>query len=135
MPGNRASAARERAFSVAHFRSRVRRQRECRGSAKLLGIVSEEIQARRFLASGRVQGVGYRMFVQDKAEEIGVSGYVRNRRDGAVEVFAMGTTKQLQELRSALAKGPTMSRVSSLDEKPDRLDSRYARDFTIELTI
>jgi len=105
------------------------------GSAKLFSIVSENIQARRFLVHGRVQGVGYRIFVQHAAEEVGVSGYVRNRRDGAVEVFAMGTPKQLQEFRNALAEGPLMSRVSSLDEKPDVLDTRYARDFTIEMTI
>jgi acylphosphatase len=97
--------------------------------------VSEEIQARRFLVSGRVQGVGYRIFVQDAAEKIGIHGYVRNRRDGEVEVFAMGTPKQLGELRGTLAKGPLMSRVVNLSEEPDMLDTRYARDFTIELTI
>lgn len=126
MPPSNATA------SVAQIR---RRERIAQGSAKLFGIVSEEIQARRFIVNGRVQGVGYRNFAQHTAEQIGVHGYVRNRRDGAVEVLAMGTSKQLQELRGALAKGPFMSRVTNLNEEPDVLDSRYAGDFTIEMTI
>jgi len=97
--------------------------------------VSEEIQARRFRLGGRVQGVGFRNFAQHAAEKLGVHGYVRNRRDGHVEVFAMGTPKQLLQLRQALAKGPLMSYVAELNVEPDVLDPRYADDFTIEMTI
>lgn len=48
-------------------------------------------------ATGRVQGVGYRYFVTDIAREYGVSGYVRNRGNGSVEVVAEGTEPALQE--------------------------------------
>lgn len=95
----------------------------------------ENTQARRFIVNGRVQGVGYRNFVQHLAGKLGVHGFVRNRRDGSVEVFAMGTSKQLQQLRGALAKGPFMSKVSGIHEEPDALDMRYLGDFTIEYTV
>ncbi|HYU21758.1 MAG TPA: acylphosphatase, partial [Candidatus Dormibacteraeota bacterium] len=51
--------------------------------------MSETRQARRYLVSGMVQGVGFRYFTQDAAEKLQVSGFVRNLRDGSVEVFAM----------------------------------------------
>jgi acylphosphatase len=90
--------------------------------------------ARRYTVSGRVQGVGFRYFVEDAAEKIGIRGFVRNRRDGSVEVYAIGTQEQLKKLRQALEKGPMMSRVSSVQEEPDAVDARYAGNFTIELT-
>jgi len=60
--------------------------------------VNEGIVARRYVVTGRVQGVGYRNFVEHTAAKIGVDGYVRNRRDGSVEVFAMGTDEELEKL-------------------------------------
>lgn len=81
-----------------------------------------------------VQGVGYRYFVQSEAERLGISGYVRNLRDGRVEAFAMGGAEELAEFRAALARGPMMSRVSSVAEEPAGLLPRYAGDFVIEFT-
>ena len=85
--------------------------------------------------SGRVQGVGYRGFVEHVAAKLGLQGYVRNLRDGRVEVFAMGTPEKLGQLRAALEKGPMMSDVTGLNEEPDTVDTRYAGMFTIEMTI
>ena len=85
--------------------------------------------------TGCVQGVGYRGFVEHVAGKLGLQGYVRNRRDGRVEVFAMGTPERLGQLRVALEKGPMMSDVESLNEQPDAVDTRYAGIFTIEMTI
>jgi len=82
-----------------------------------------------------VQGVGYRVYVEQMAGVIGLQGYVRNRRDGRVEVFAMGSPEKLAQLRAALQQGPMMSEVDALDEEPDAVDNRYAGIFTIELTI
>ena len=90
--------------------------------------------ARRYVVSGRVQGVGFRNFVEHVAEKVGVHGYVRNRRDGSVEVYAIGRPEQLQQLRAALQKGPMMSQVSEIQEEPDSVDSQYLGTFSIEFT-
>jgi acylphosphatase len=113
------------------------RREENRGirSADFSGTVSQELHARRFFVTGCVQGVGYRGFVEHVAGKLGLQGYVRNRRDGRVEVFAMGTPERLGQLRVALEKGPMMSDVESLNEEPDVVDTRYAGIFTIEMTI
>lgn len=113
------------------------RREENRGilSTDFSGTVSQELHARRFFVTGCVQGVGYRGFVEHVAVKLGLDGYVRNRRDGRVEVFAMGTPERLGQLRVALEKGPMMSDVESLNEEPDAVDTRYAGIFTIEMTI
>ena len=98
-------------------------------------MVRQELHARRFVATGRVQGVGYRQFVEHLAGKIGVDGYVRNRRDGSVEVFAMGTTEVLKQLRTALERGPMMSSVDGVSEEADAVDSRYLGNFIIEMTV
>ena len=87
------------------------------------------------MATGRVQGVGYRNYVEHIAGNIGVHGYVRNRRDGSVEVFAMGTLEVLKQLRTALERGPMMSSVDEVSEEPDAVDARYVGNFIIEMTV
>ena len=84
--------------------------------------------------SGRVQGVGFRNYVEHVAEKIGLDGFVRNRRDGCVEVYAIGKPEQLKQLRIALERGPIMSYVAGVQEEPDTLDTRYLGNFTIEFT-
>jgi acylphosphatase len=69
-----------------------------------------------FLVSGRVQGVGYRWFVQREASELALRGWVRNTEEGDVEVVASGTVEDLAELRASLRKGPRGSRVDRLIE-------------------
>ena len=97
--------------------------------------MTKDVVARRYNVSGRVQGVGFRNYVEHVAEKIGVSGYVRNRRDGRVEVFAMGAPEQLKQLRVSLERGPMMSRVDGVAEEPDTVESKYAGNFVIELTL
>jgi len=72
-------------------------------------------KARRFLVSGRVQGVGYRAFAQHAAREIGVTGWARNLADGGVEVHANGTESQLNDFEAVLHRGPSWSEVRSVD--------------------
>ena len=91
--------------------------------------------ARRYIVSGRVQGVGYRNFVEHVASKLGVDGFVRNRRDGCVEVYAVGKAEQLEKLRLALEKGPMMSYVSGVAEEPESVDPKYRGLFTIEYTV
>ena len=73
-------------------------------------------QARRFLVRGRVQGVGFRWFVEREAHNLGVAGWVRNNADGSVEVLAMGSSEQLLGLRSRLRSGPRAARVDDVEE-------------------
>ena len=74
------------------------------------------VQARRFLIRGRVQGVGFRWFVEREAHILGIAGWVRNNHDGSVEVLAMGTPEQLTGLRSRLREGPRAARVDGVKE-------------------
>ncbi len=73
--------------------------------------------ARIFLVSGRVQGVGFRWFVQRAADLLGLSGYVRNMRDGRVEVLAEGPAERVEALREELVRGPSWALVANVEER------------------
>jgi acylphosphatase len=73
-------------------------------------------QACRFVVRGRVQGVGFRWFVEREAHILGIAGWVRNNADGSVEVLAMGSREQLLGLRSRLRAGPRAARVDDVEE-------------------
>jgi acylphosphatase len=77
-----------------------------------------------FLIRGRVQGVGFRWFVQREATELELRGWVRNTEDGDVEVLATGDPEDLAELRSSLRRGPRGARVDNVIEH--RLDDAEA---------
>ena len=70
---------------------------------------------RRYLVTGRVQGVGFRWFVEREAQLIGVGGWVRNCDDGAVEVLASGTHAQLGSLYDGLREGPRAARIDQVE--------------------
>ena len=70
---------------------------------------------RHFLISGRVQGVGFRWYVEREAQLIGVAGWVRNLEDGGVEVMAAGSGAQLAALYEKLEKGPRAARVDRVE--------------------
>jgi acylphosphatase len=93
-----------------------------------------EIVARRYVVTGRVQGVGYRNFVEHTAGKLNLDGYVRNRRDGSVEVFAMGADEELQKLRKALERGPIMAQVGRVNEESSVVEAKYVGNFTVEFT-
>ena len=65
------------------------------------------------IVSGSVQGVGYRYTARLIAAEVGVTGWVRNRRDGTVEAEIEGTPEQVDEVLAWMAEGPPGSRVES----------------------
>jgi len=71
--------------------------------------------ARRFLVRGRVQGVGFRWFVEREAHTLGIAGWVRNNPDSSVEVFAIGSRDQLAALHSRLREGPRAARVDNVE--------------------
>jgi acylphosphatase len=64
--------------------------------------------------SGRVQGVGFRWFVVDKARRLQLAGWVRNGPDGNVEIAASGTTDALAQLESAVTRGPPGAQVQKV---------------------
>jgi acylphosphatase len=81
------------------------------------------VEARRWLATGRVQAVGYRLFAQRAGERLGLDGWVRNLPDGrTVETFAQGEAAALDQFAAALRTGPPGSRVATLDIHPAGVD-------------
>ncbi len=70
---------------------------------------------RRFLVTGRVQGVGFRAFVARAARDLGVSGWVRNRENGGVEAVASADPDTLASFEAVLRKGPRLSRVDGVE--------------------
>jgi len=78
------------------------------------------IEARRFVVRGRVQGVGFRWFVEREAHILGIAGWVRNNANGSVEIMAQGTRDQLSGLRSRLRQGPRAARVDDVEESEAR---------------
>lgn len=97
--------------------------------------MGDEARAKRYYISGSVQGVGYRHFVHMMAARLGVAGFARNLRDGRVEVYAIGQTKLLAELRVALGRGPSLASVSGVTEEDVEILSRYAGGFSIEYDV
>lgn len=79
-------------------------------------LVMANLETRRYVVSGRVQGVGFRWFVEREAAEIGITGWVRNTQNGDVEIMATGSREQLSSLRQKLQQGPRASRVDEISE-------------------
>ena len=86
---------------------------------------------RRYFVIGRVQGVGFRWFVEHEASRLGVGGWVRNKDDGAVELLATGSADQLARLRRALEKGTRAARVDELKEFEEERETKET-SFRIE---
>jgi acylphosphatase len=70
--------------------------------------------ARRLLVSGRVQGVGYRWFVIERASFEGITGWVRNLPGGDVEVVAEGDAEAMERFERVLRQGPGRARVDDV---------------------
>lgn len=66
------------------------------------------------IVSGRVQGVGFRFFTTNHARKHKLSGWVRNRDDGNVEIEAQGEVEKLEEFRKEVHTGPILARVADL---------------------
>jgi acylphosphatase len=70
-----------------------------------------------YIVKGRVQGVGFRWFVQREAYQLGLRGWVRNTADGDVEVLAAGSEEQIRKLHAALTRGSRGSRVDAIEQR------------------
>jgi acylphosphatase len=74
---------------------------------------------RRLRIHGRVQGVFYRAWAVGEAQALGLSGWVRNRRDGTVELAAWGSDDALDALLARCREGPPSAQVERIDVAPD----------------
>lgn len=70
---------------------------------------------RRVIVRGRVQGVGFRAYVEDEARQRRLAGWVRNRRDGAVEAVFAGSLDQVDGMMAAVRRGPPAAWVEAVD--------------------
>lgn len=75
----------------------------------------EDQSAVHVTITGRVQGVGYRAWVVWEAQELGLQGWVRNRRDGSVEAVLAGPAAQVEAMLAACRQGPSLARVTNLE--------------------
>ena len=73
--------------------------------------------ARRWLVTGRVQGVGFRNYIQKHARKLGLTGYAKNLADGQVEVQAVGDSSTLDSLSGYVRRGPMLADVRTIDEQ------------------
>ena len=77
-----------------------------------------DLETRRFVVTGRVQGVGFRWFVEREAAQLSITGWVRNRENGSVEVMATCSREQLATLHGRLREGPRAARVDDVAVSP-----------------
>ena len=78
--------------------------------------MSTDLSAGRcYIVHGRVQGVGFRYYVERIACRLGLDGYVKNRFDGTVEIRAAGPVSQLAKLEREIRSGPSLARVDRVE--------------------
>lgn len=89
--------------------------------------MTQDESRKAFLVEGRVQGVGFRWWSKRTADALGLTGTVRNRPDGRVELHAAGPREALEELARRLRRGPAAARVQAVEEvEPgDELPERF----------
>jgi acylphosphatase len=90
------------------------------------------LQAMHVLISGLVQGVGFRFTCCEKAQQLGVTGWVKNRQDGRVELWAEGKAVALDQLTIWLQQGPPAARVDHVTI--ERADLKEYTEFQIKET-
>jgi acylphosphatase len=76
------------------------------------------LQTIRLVVEGKVQGVFYRQSTREKATELGITGTVRNREDGHVEIIATGTPEQLEQFTRWCNQGPPRAVVNRIQSSP-----------------
>ncbi len=79
------------------------------------------------IVEGRVQGVGFRAFVYDHAQSLELTGWVRNKGEYQVEVWAEGPQVDLDRLLTLLKRGPSMSYVTNVDVDHPEPEGKYPR--------
>jgi acylphosphatase len=90
-------------------------------------------RAARIWVEGRVQGVGFRWWLTQQAQALGLKGWVRNRREGSVEAFAVGEGEALERLIALCQKGPPGAQVRAVRDEPAEDDG--SADFEQRSTV
>ncbi len=91
---------------------------------------------RRCFVSGRVQGVFFRDSTQRVANRLGLRGWVRNRRDGRVEVLAAGEAAAMEQLQKWLQIGPDAAKVTNIECIDEPVDEgALPAGFTVQATV
>jgi len=83
------------------------------------------ITGRRYVVSGRVQGVGFRFFARDAAAREGIHGFVRNLPDGTVELEAHGDHEAIMRFERAIRRGPAGARIDEVLVDPAPPSERH----------
>jgi acylphosphatase len=91
-----------------------------------------EVNSRRWIVRGRVQGVGFRWFVWREAQRLGLGGFARNRPDGTVEVVSQGPEEALDAMERILTRGPSMARVDAVDRLEVPAELEVPKSFDIK---
>ncbi len=94
--------------------------------------MSGDLVAIRWVAEGRVQGVGFRWFIRERAQALGVRGWARNLPDGSVEVVGMATGETLAEFERTVRRGPPGADVSQVRVSDVPLESVGEKGFQIK---
>ena len=87
--------------------------------------------ARRYVISGRVQGVGFRWYVMRRAQALKLRGVVRNLPDGRVEVVAAGSDEAVKRFEDDLREGPSLARVTGIDKSDLPADQIWGTSFKV----
>lgn len=89
------------------------------------------VYALRLTIYGRVQGVGFRVFVAKQAKKRALTGWVKNVSDGSVEVYAEGDVSQLEGLKHVCTSGPLFAQVKQVREMVEAISDHQYTTFTV----
>jgi acylphosphatase len=89
------------------------------------------VSAVHVVAHGRVQGVGFRFFVREKASLFGLNGWVKNRSDGTVELYVEGEDGDVRDFITDVEKGPVFGNVSEMTVEWTTPENRFT-EFNIK---
>lgn len=95
--------------------------------------MSGDVKTLRVRIEGRVQGVWYRAWTVQEATRLGLSGWVRNRRDRSVEALISGPPDRVDDMLALFGRGPPAARVTGVYPKPD--DPPESREFVTQATV
>ncbi|MFW5736683.1 MAG: acylphosphatase [Halanaerobium sp.] len=85
-------------------------------------MAAEKVQKHIFI-SGRVQGVGFRAFTRSQAAVLDIKGWVKNLRDGRVEVIIQGKKQNVEKMIDHLKEGPSFARVDDFEVETEKVDN------------
>jgi len=97
-------------------------------------MINSKMKRLHAILQGRVQGVGFRYFVLEQAKALNLTGWVRNRWDGTVEVLAEGEKPKLEKLLTLLNRGPRSANVYNINSSWEEATGEFS-DFIVRMTV